>query len=131
MLKIDKNTILDFEKKWVKKVKIFFYSAGCSGTKVDIMLDDFDQAQEELLLLESDTTFQVFASKEDAVKLGQATITRLLKADHTWEAKPRYIYSNDAVVERCSCGTSFAFEKKKPTFDFSKLKSLKQNIVKK
>jgi hypothetical protein len=41
MLKIDKKTIQTFLDNGVKKIKVFFYEAGCSGTKVDIS-SEFD-----------------------------------------------------------------------------------------
>lgn len=132
MLKLDKNTVADFTQKWIKKVKIFFYSAGCSGTKVDITIDDFEIDETLLLVLSEEDrqvySFEIYIEKKDEDKFHNATITRVMKADHTWEAKARYIYSNEAVLERCWCGTSFAFEKKKPKFDFTKLKYLKEVI---
>jgi hypothetical protein len=72
----------------------------------------------------------MYVEKKDADKFEDATITRLVKADHTGEAKPRYIYANDAIQDRCGCGTSFAFEKKKPKFDFTKLQYLKKDFPK-
>ena len=122
MFKLDKNTIADFEKKWVQRVKVYFISGGCSGTKIDIVVDDFDinedieKISQEFLdpSLQQENGFQVFVEKKDFEKFQDATITRLVKADHTGEAKPRYIYSNEAILDRCGCGTSFSFEKKKP-----------------
>jgi hypothetical protein len=42
MLKIDKKTVAYLEEKRVRKIKVFFYTAGCSGNKVDILADDFE-----------------------------------------------------------------------------------------
>lgn len=40
-IQLDTNTLKYFQEKWATKLKIFFYEAGCSGTKVDIT-DDFE-----------------------------------------------------------------------------------------
>jgi hypothetical protein len=39
MIKIDKKTLVEFQEAGVKKIHVFFYEAGCSGTKVDIESD--------------------------------------------------------------------------------------------
>jgi hypothetical protein len=39
--------------------------------------------------------------------------------------KTRYIYASEKVLDRCGCGSSFWFEKKKPKIDLAKLKDLK------
>jgi hypothetical protein len=72
--------------------------------------------------------FLIYVEKKDAHHFENATITGIIKADHTGEAKARYVYSSDEVQDRCGCGTSFAFEKKKPKFDFTKLKFLKKDF---
>gem|GEM_PF-5861460 len=36
MLQLDKKTITEFEEAGVKKLKVFFYEAGCSGTKINM-----------------------------------------------------------------------------------------------
>jgi hypothetical protein len=48
MIKIDKKTLLEFQEAGVKKIHVFFYEAGCSGTKVDIETD-FDEKELELI----------------------------------------------------------------------------------
>jgi Fe-S cluster assembly iron-binding protein IscA len=144
MLKLDKKTIADFETRKVQKIKVFFYNGGCSGTKVDIIEDNFE-VDENLLKLPSsplhmrgkvpdvvgtEGSFDIYVEKQDSEKFEFATITRLVKADHTGEAKPRYIYTNEAILDRCGCGTSFSFEKKKPKINLEKLKTLKIDIKK-
>ncbi len=140
MLTLDKNTILDLTKRGVKKIKIFFYTAGCSGTKIDIVEDDFE-VEDTLVLLQgkslllqwwqaSPYTFDIYVEKSDAEKLENATITRIVKADHTWNEETRYIYSSEDVLDRCGCWTSFSFEKKKPKINLEKLKTLKIDIKK-
>ena len=133
MLKLDKNTVKEFTKAWVKKIKVFFYTAGCSGIKVDIVVDDFEVDENLTPALSSEErdiyTFEVFIEKKDVEMFEGATITRLVKADHTGEAQARYIFTNEKIEDRCGCGTSFAFEKKKPKFDFTKLKYLKKDFT--
>ncbi len=59
-----------------------------------------------------------------------ARITRTVTADHTGEAKVRYIFVSDEIEERCGCGTSFAFEKKVPKINLEKLKMMRENFKK-
>jgi Fe-S cluster assembly iron-binding protein IscA len=129
MLKLDKKTIADLEARKIQKIKVFFYSGGCSGTKVDILEDNF-MVDESLLKADIEYPFDIFIESKDREKFEFATITRLVKADHTGEAKPRYIYTNEAILDRCGCGTSFSFEKKKPKINLEKLKTLKIDIKK-
>jgi sporulation protein YlmC with PRC-barrel domain len=35
-INIDKNTISDLVVREIKNIKVFFYSSGCAGTKVNI-----------------------------------------------------------------------------------------------
>ncbi len=132
-IKLDKHLISEIEEKWIKKIKVFFYDAGCSGKKVDIVFDDFET--EWLISISSPlngeglgVSFQIYAEKEDAEHFEDCRITRIQKADHTGEIKSRYIYTSDEVLDRCGCGTSFGFEKKKPTIDLNKLQNLKNRF---
>jgi hypothetical protein len=50
MIKIDKKTLVEFQEARVKKIHVFFYEAGCSGTKVDIETD-FDEKNLELVAI--------------------------------------------------------------------------------
>lgn len=129
MLQLDKKTISELEKSWVKKIKVFFYEAGCSGTKIDMLADDFE-ITDELDKLESVYWFKIYVPKSDRVYLENAKITRVVVVDHTWEAKARYIFTSDEVEDRCGCGTSFAFEKPVPKIDLEKLKLLRENFRK-
>ncbi len=141
-MKLDKKLLSEIQEQWIKKIKVFFYEAGCSGKKVNIEFDDFEIG--DLIPLPSpplpgegteDSSSQdrgdlggsckIYVPKEDREHFENCRITRIQKADHTWVVKSRYIYTSDEVQDRCGCGTSFAFEKKKPTIDFSKLKDLK------
>lgn len=148
MLTLDKKTITDFEKRGIKKIKIFFYAAGCSGTKIDITEDDFEIDESMLCLFSPHAQggvregnvipyltspqrgkelypFDIYVEKKDIDKFENATITRTVKADHTWKEETRYIYSSEDVLDRCGCWTSFSFEKKKPKINLEKLKTLK------
>lgn len=140
MFKLDKNTVSQFEKWGVKKIKIFFFSGGCSGTKVDIVTDDFE-VDETIVILNNKLMssqewqnqhypFDIYVEKKDFDKFENATITAIVKADHTGESTSRYIYSDETVLDRCGCGTSFSFEKKKPKINLEKLKTLKIDIQK-
>ena len=126
MLRLDPKTITQFEAEGIEKLKVFFYTAGCSGKKVD-MTTDFE-VDESLIQIESCWKFDLYVETLDKEKLENARITKVVKADHTGKEKIRYIYSSDDVLDRCGCGTSFGFEKKIPKIDLSKLKDMKKNF---
>lgn len=125
MLKLDKKFLEELESTWVQKIKVFFYEAGCSGKKVDILIDDFevDESLELLQLALSPLRGELergfvwvgiicYVPKTDIPHLENARITRTIKADHTGKQKIRYILTSDQVQDRCWCGSSFSFEKK-------------------
>lgn len=126
MLTLDKKTVSEFETTGVEKLKVFFYSAGCSGTKID-METEFEVTS-EVDKLDSDYGFELYVPKTDREHLENANITRVVVADHTGEAKTRYIFASSEVEDRCGCGTSFAFEKPAPKVDLEKLKKLRENF---
>ena len=128
MLQLDKKTVSEFESSWVTKLKVFFYEAGCSWKKID-MSSDFEIG-DEIDKLKSDYGFTLYVPKIDREHLENAKITRVIVADHTWEAKTRYIFASSEVEDRCWCGTSFAFEKPVPKIDLEKLKKLRENFRK-
>lgn len=126
MLQLDPKTISELEQSWTEKLKVFFYEAGCSGNKVD-MTSEFELT-DDLEKLESTYQFDIYVETKDKKNFENARITKVVKADHTGKEKIRYIYTSDDVEDRCGCGTSFAFEKKKPKIDLEKLKNLKNNL---
>lgn len=141
-MNLDKNLLAEIHEKWIKKIKVFFYDAGCSGSKIDIVFDEFEISDnlekfppspsqlrgEDSHEVGIGWSFEIYVEKEDVEKFKDCRITRIQKADHTGEIKSRYIYTSKKVLDRCGCGTSFAFEKKKPTIDLSKLKNLKNRF---
>lgn len=128
-MKLDKKTVIDLMERKVEKILVYFYDAWCSGTKVDIK-EDFDISEELTKLDLSSSPFEVYVEKKDFDKFNWAIITKTITADHTWKEKVRYIFSNEKVKDRCGCGSSFSFEKKKPQIDMEKLKNLKNNFKK-
>ncbi len=146
MLQLDPKTITELETAGVEKLKVFFYEAGCSGNKVD-MTSEFELTDDLIEILPTPNPsltggansspvrgrlgggIKIYCPKSDYEYLKNARITKVVKADHTGKEKIRYIYSSDDVEDRCGCGTSFAFEKKKPKIDLEKLKNLKSNIT--
>ncbi len=134
MLKIDKKTIQTFLENDIKKIKVFFYEAGCSWTKVNIS-SDFEITDElihfvTLSLVEWAEWIKVYIPLSEKEKFDWAIITRSVVADHTWKEKIRYIFSNPKVLDRCGCGTSFSFEKKVPKINLEKLRLLKDRFGK-
>jgi len=126
MLQLDKKTVSEFEVAGVEKLKVFFYEAWCSGTKID-MSSDFE-INDDIVKLESEYWFDLYVPKTDREHLENASITRVVVADHTGIAKTRYIFASDEVEDRCGCGTSFAFEKPAPKVDLEKLRKLRENF---
>lgn len=114
-----------FVEKWATKIKVFFYEAWCSGSKIDIS-ERFET--NDLLRLDTGLCFDVYVEKEDKEKFENSRITRVVKADHTWKEKIRYIFSSEKVKDRCWCWTSFGFEKKIPKINLNKLKDLRNNF---
>lgn len=127
MLQLDKKTVTEFETEWIQKLKVFFYEAGCSGTKIN-METEFE-VSDEIEKLVSEYWFELYVPKTDKKYLENASITRVVVADHTGEAKSRYIFASDEVEDRCGCGTSFAFEKPTPKIDLEKLKLMRENFI--
>ncbi len=126
MLQLDKKTVSEFENAGVKQLKVFFYEAGCSGNKID-MLTDFE-ITDELEQIKSEYLFDIYIPKTDKIHLENAKITRVVKADHTGQEQVRYIFTSEEVLDRCGCGTSFAFEKKQPKIDLDKLRKMRENF---
>lgn len=142
MLQLDKKTVSEFETAGVQKLKVFLYEAGCSGMKIDVLVDDFEVTDDlveiphptPLLTKERETSeaggrgFKIYVPKADRKHLENARITKIVKADHTGTEKIRYMFTSDEVQERCGCGTSFAFEKATPKINISELKNLRNNF---
>ena len=110
----------------LEKIKVFFYEAGCSGTKIEVSTD-FD-VDEDLEMVDSQYGFGVYIEKKDRDKLDEGRITRVVVADHTWEEKVRYVFSSEQILDRCGCGTSFGFEKPVPKIDLEKLRKLRADF---
>ena len=125
-MKLDKKLIQDIESQNISRIFVYFYEAWCSGTKLEIQFWDFDV--QNLQQIETAYSFSVYVKPKEQKLLQDTTITRLQKADHSWVVKTRYMFASEKVQDRCGCGTSFAFEKKKPSIDFEKLKNLKRNF---
>lgn len=147
MIKIDKKTLIEFQEKGVKKIHVFFYDAGCSGTKVDIETD-FNEKDLELVAIFPDLDsewkpvnnpplkwegIKVYIIPENKEQFDWAMVTKIReKSDnpHLQGAKEKYIFSNPKIQDRCGCGTSFSFEKKVPKIDLEKLRLLKDRFKK-
>lgn len=158
MLTLDKKFLEYLREKSIEKIKIFFYEAWCSGKKVDVLFDDFETEWLEKIPLfflsnkdfssllwegtensssrkgevsEGGWEWIIYLQPEETPYFENAKITRTVRADHTGKEKIRYIFTNTEVVkDRCGCGSSFSFEKKKPKIDLSKLKDMKKNFGK-
>lgn len=147
MIKIDKKTLVEFQKNGVKKIHVFFYDAGCSGTKVDIETE-FDVEGLELVAVFPDLDdewkpvnnpplewegIEVYIIPANKDKFDGAMVTKIReKSDnpHLQGVKDKYIFSNPKIEDRCWCGTSFSFEKKVPKINLEKLRLLKDRFGK-
>lgn len=125
---LDKKMLQDFETRQVKKIKLFFFWGGCSGTKLDIA-EEFEIDASLFLAEGCNYSFDVYVEMKDKEKFEGAIITKLEKIDpknpHLVGWKISYIFTNEKVKARCGCGTSFSFENKKVQWDIEKLKKLK------
>lgn len=125
-IKIDKNTIESYEKSWIKKIKIYFYEAGCSGTK--LMIESEFEIDDDVEKLESSYPFEIYVEKKDVERFENCSITRTIISDHTGKEKLRYIFTSWLVKQRCGCGSSFNFSEKKLTLNLENLKKFKNTI---
>ena len=90
MLILDKKMVAHFEEQWLEKIKVFFYEAGCSGTKIEVSTDfDVDESLEKM---KSEYGFELYIEEKDKEKLESARVTRVVVADHTGEEKVRYVF---------------------------------------
>ncbi len=128
-IKLDNNTLEYFKELGSEKIKVFFYSAGCSGNKIDIVSEfDIDESVE---FLEQQEWIEIYVDKRDKQHLVWSSITRVVVADHTGVEKVRYIYKWAEVKWRCWCGSSFNFgEEKMVKLDLGKLKDMKKKFEK-
>ena len=124
MLRIDKKYLEELENKKIKKIFLYFYDAWCSWKKLDIMEEDFLLDWTELL--EERWDISIYVKEEEKKYFENANIARIIKKDHKWEEKSRYIYNSEVIEDRCGCWSSFAFEKKKPKLNLENLKNLKK-----
>ena len=135
MIKIDKKTLVEFQEAGVRKIHVFFYEAGCSGTKVDIETEFDEWVLTPSLSLEEreQIGLQIYVKPEDYEKFDGAMVTKIReRSDNphlTWK-RDKYIFSNPKIQDRCGCGTSFSFEKKVPKIDLEKLRFLKDRFGK-
>ena len=128
MLILDKKMVAHFEEQWLEKIKVFFYEAGCSGTKIEVSTDfDVDESLEKM---KSEYGFELYIEEKDKEKLESARVTRVVVADHTGEEKVRYVFWSEQILDRCGCGTSFGFEKPVPKIDLEKLRKLRERFGK-
>ena len=126
-MKIDKKTIQSFKEKWVEKIKLFFYDAWCSWTKLDI---EENPDITNLILCNNIDWIDVYCSENNKDKFVDCNITKTVSEDHTWKEKVRYIYTSTKVKDRCGCWSSFSFSEKNLQIDLNKLKDLKNNFKK-
>jgi len=131
-IKIDNKSVELFENNNFEKIKIFFYGAWCSGTKLSISWNF--EVDDSLVEIETDYKFKVYVEKKDIDKYENATITMVKVTDSNWHNKGnkyKFVYTSEKVVDRCGCWSSFSFwEKKKPKLDLNKLKDLKNKFKK-
>lgn len=130
MLKIDKNFENYLIQNNIKKMKIFFFKAGCAGLKIGIDTENFEITN----TLEHIATIQntkIFADKNNKKHLENAFIVRTVRADHTGVEKIRYIYTTEKIKQRCGCGTSFSFEPKKIKLNIENLKTFQNSFKQK
>lgn len=122
---LDKQTLSDLKDRWINSIKLFFYDAGCSWTKLDL---EENPDKSNLSLVSEVDWIKIYSDLKDKDKFENCFVTRTVTADHTWKEKVRYIYTSNKVKSRCWCGSSFSFGEKKIKIDLEKFKTLKNNF---
>jgi len=108
LFEIGENILAQFPEK---KLKVFFYTAGCEWWKIDIT-SDFDTDGLEYF---SYLWKEIYYTKEDTEKLegGKILLKPAKKSEEFSKHAPtKYMFLSPKVESRCGCATSVAFEKK-------------------
>ncbi len=113
---IDASILNNFSNQ---DLKIFFYNSWCEGTKISIT-SDFDKTWLEKIEV---SWKNIYFTKEDWEKMNW---WKIFPKDLQ---KNKYLFVSDKIESRCSCSSSFSFEKK--LIDSSKLWKLKTVFWKK
>lgn len=129
MIQLDKKNIDDLQSRQIERILVYLYDGWCSGNKVDIK-EEFELTDDMVAIESWLEKTKVYVNNSDKERFENARITKVVSADHTGEEKVRYIYSSDDVLDRCWCGTSFWFEKKKIVIDLEKLKKMRERFGK-
>lgn len=119
--KVDEKILQSFS---ARDIKVFFYSSGCEGTKLDLT-DDFDVTWLKSIEI---SWKNIFFSPEDEKKLEWGNIVPKTSTLEWHGGKAKYLFISPKVESRCGCATSFSFEKK--LIDKDKLSRLKTAFAK-
>lgn len=121
ILEIDEQILRDFPEK---NLKVYFYQAGCEGTKIHITWD-FQMDDCEFISLHGKNIY--FEAKQKS-QLDGGKILKKTSSGNGHTSYEKYIFISPKVQSRCGCATSFSFDKK--LIDTQKLKTL-QGLFKK
>lgn len=117
ILNIDKKILELFDKK---DLKVYFYNSWCEWTKVNIT-QDFEKKYLESIIIEDKN---IYFSKDDWINLDWWKIILQTKENNDWHWwKNKFLFVSEKIKSRCSCSSSFSFEKK--LIDKEKLNKLK------
>lgn len=116
ILDIDQKILTSFKEK---DIKIYFYDAGCEWTKVNFSSEFEKAGLENISLLGKN----IFFEWKDSDKLDGAKILPKVSDNSQHSQNDKYLFLSPKIQSRCSCATSFSFEKK--LIEKSKLEKLK------
>lgn len=92
MLQLDKKFLEELQSTWVKKIKVFLYEAGCSGKKVDILIDDFE-LNTTLIFLQTIPLSQFFSlgGEDEAANMTVAPFSSKGERSQDWGGNIEWI----------------------------------------
>ncbi len=116
-MRIDKNTLEDWNNRWVTLVTIELINAGCDGTEIRIHEWVYKDTYRGISIENSDITAYVSDSNKSIFE--NAILTKV---------KGKWLLKSEEVLTHCGCGKSFSL--KSGNLRADKIKLLKSKLSK-
>ncbi len=114
----DQNTLEDWKNRDISAVFVWLKRAGCAGTEIEV-IEAFDS--EGLVDFPQESGIIVFMKLEEVEKIDNSILTKI---------KGKWICTNEKILSRCWCGSSFSFEKKEKIASIHKIAEMKEKFKK-